>query len=484
MIHPSALLSTLVAVAAIAGSATWMRFVQRGLENVRATAEVEKPSNAPRPVTDLAPGGDFPEETAKLQRMVQQAQDQAQRLEQENKDLRDRLAREIESRTPPPKPTDLGARLEEMRQLKFKAVPSTATEPLADIQARLQQAVAAEIPEDASRLRTRAYQAMGFCSDPFDFRQVQQNLAAAQAVGFYDAAANQLIYQQDADLKRPDGRERLMTALIRVLQAQNFPAVQKLPLATDHDDAARALRSLALGENAFYRIQWNLKDDYPKNLDSGAPPDIPQPAYVPLFFNEEYKALVDAGQQFVETLMQKGPEAVAAAFARPPRSTSEIFHPELYSSPTPFVPVEVALSTAPVADKTPIFQNTAGEMAIHFMCRVSMNQELSATIAEGWAGDRYAIYEGPPEFGDHVYWKTAWRSAKDGKEFFDGMRRLLMQRHVVPWDKKFDQVRAFVVTDPHRAIRLRLSPDQQTVSLINATDPAFAEALDAAFPMP
>jgi hypothetical protein len=59
------------------------------------------------------------------------------------------------------------------------------------------------------------------------------------------------------------------------------------------------------------------------------------------------------------------------------------------------------------------------------------------------------------------------------------MRRVLMQRFAIPYQKEYDQPGAFVVDDPHRIIRLRISEDKLRVTLVNATDAKLAEILDA-----
>jgi len=77
-----------------------------------------------------------------------------------------------------------------------------------------------------------------------------------------------------------------------------------------------------------------------------------------------------------------------------------------------------------------------------------------------------------------VLWRTVWASEKDAAEFFDAMRRGLMQRHHIPWQKEYDSTPGqFRVDDPHRIIRLMQKGS--TVTLIDATDLGFASTLEA-----
>ena len=59
--------------------------------------------------------------------------------------------------------------------------------------------------------------------------------------------------------------------------------------------------------------------------------------------------------------------------------------------------------------------------------------------------------------------------------------RALMQRFSIPWKQEYDTAEGkFSVSDPRRIVRLSLGADGKTVTLLNATDPAFAAALETA----
>jgi hypothetical protein len=61
------------------------------------------------------------------------------------------------------------------------------------------------------------------------------------------------------------------------------------------------------------------------------------------------------------------------------------------------------------------------------------------------------------------------------------MRRVIMQRFSIPWRQSYDALPGeFRVDDPRRVVRLVLKAGGKTVTLLNATDPAFAEALGQA----
>jgi hypothetical protein len=431
----------------------------------------------PLPELGTASVGDGP--TGTLQKQVQQLEDQNQLLQKENQDLRQRLARELEAKTPPPEPASLAQRLAKLRKLDFITLPAFVAKPLGDIQDGVSSGIGAQISDEASTARSKAYQAMGFVPDQFDFRQAMQGTLGAQIITPYDQKSNTALFQDDADLKRVDGRDVVISAAHRALMTQHFAAANPLPVTTENDDAACAIRALALGETSYYRVAWTLQDDLVNLVDQGSSPTLAQPAYAPLFFTEQYKFCADQGKTFVETLLMKGNEPLLDnAYIRPPTSTAEVLHPDLYMANPPFKPVTISLPDASINGTGPYFKNVAGEYSIYLLFRQFVSADLALRISDGWAGDAYAVHQGPAQIGDHMVWKSAWRTPEDGTEFFDGMKRILMQRFTIPYQKEYDQPNAFVVSDPHRIIRLKISADKLSVSLVNATESAAADALD------
>jgi hypothetical protein len=319
---------------------------------------------------------------------------------------------------------------------------------------------------------------MNFVVDPFSYRDAMVNAMVNQAVASYDPKHNEASYQNDAELRRSDGRDRVVAAAHLALLHQNFPQTYPLPLATDQDDAACALRAVVLGDNTFYRIRWSLQDNL-VNLTERPPPGFPRQDYTPLYFSEQYKFCADQGKTFMDSLLQQaGPNPLGTLYERLPKSTAELLHPELYSATPPFQPQEIPAAVGEIEGAKLYFTNVAGEFSTDISFRYYMSPDLAVRIADGWAGDRYWVYAGEPEQGDHVLWQTRWRTPADGQEFFDGMRRVLMQRFTIPYQKEYDQPGAFVVDDPHRVIRVRLSADKLQVSVVNASDAQVAALLD------
>jgi hypothetical protein len=366
-----------------------------------------------------------------------------------------------------------------LRELKFTTVPKFTTKPLLEIQQKMMDDAAAQISPERAAARSKAWQAMGFIVDTFDYREGMSHLISTQITTYYDAAAQEVVYQDDADLRRKDGRDLLVAGAHRALIAQAFPSTHPVPLDSDQDDAAMALRALVWGDNTLNRIRWSLQDTMIDLSDNSPPPAAASQSHTPALFTEQYRFCADYGKDFMQTLQQEDLAAMNQVYQRPPQSTAEIIHPELYLAKPPFQPLPLKLADPKANGADPYFQNVAGEFMIEKLMLGKVSADLSTRIADGWAGDRYFVYAGDAAQGDHVLWFTAWRTPADGQEFYEGLRRMLPKRYAIPFQKEHEQGNAFIINDPNRYIRIRLSEDKLRVTLVNATERTMADALEA-----
>jgi hypothetical protein len=477
--HPGTLLTSLVSAAAVTGIWCWSQYetgrLRRGPEagSGRQAGSEASVSGATATV----------EAHALLQRQAAGLESRVGELEKENRELREKLAAALEASKPPPDPGTVANRIAGLRELEFRKLPEWVPTAPDEIVKQLTGARRASIDEGKAALRVRAWRAMGFVPDQFDFRDAAASLAAMKPYGFWDAETGRFHYQKDASLQRADSREQFAGALLPVLLAQNFPPAAQSWEATDNDDAARAALSLIYGDANFTRVRFSISDQMNTNYDKGQAPPAPPPSYnAPQFMGETWKWTEDQGNLFVQTLHGSGGlAAVNAAYQRLPQSTAEILHPDtLYLANPPFRPDEVELDRAPVRGKAPYFSNVAGELACYFLLRPWADVDFSTAASEGWKGDRYLVYPGADGRGDHVLWRSQWMTGKDAEEFHAALRRILMQRYSIPWQPEYDiSAERFAVNEPGRAIRI--VRQGAAVTLIDATDGSFAEALAAAF---
>lgn len=492
---PQKSLANLVAVAAVAGVILWREnYWQSRVHSPEGEAGGGNNAALSAPGTPTPPAGSgagnagasgglsddgLLEQNAGLQNMLVTQTEEMKNLQAKIVELQTAL----EAAKPPPSAEDLAKKFTAQRGLDFDPPVKFQPSSVEVILGKIQETVLSSLPEAAGEARARAAVAMGLTAEPFDYRAAMVSLASMTSGGFFQQESNTLLYREEASLLRADGRELLVSALAPALLKQ-FPLSRENHYDTANDDAAIAALSLINGDANSARVRFSITDQMALNLDrAGTPAPSPSSSSAPAYLSEIWKFTQDKGSLFAEAVIGKGGlTALNAAYSHPPQSSSEILHPEtLYLGGTPFVPLKIELPEPVVAGTAPYFSNVAGEFGSYIILRSWFDVDTATIAAEGWAGDRYLVWKGPEGFGDHVFWKTAWQTEKDAREFFDTLRKSLMQRFSIPWRAEYDAVPdRFTVQDPRRIIRLILNPVSKTVSLQNSTDPVFAAELEKA----
>ncbi len=141
------------------------------------------------------------------------------------------------------------------------------------------------------------------------------------------------------------------------------------------------------------------------------------------------------GYRFVRKLVKKTDDGewdfgrVDAAFRSPPLSTEQILHPKKYRGDEPDWPTQLEL---PDLCETlgPTYMraggNTLGEMLIRTLLgRYKVRGRRRKH--RGWDGDRIEIYRSKND-GAALLWMSVWDSAKDAREFGEGLRSIQTSR--------------------------------------------------------
>lgn len=390
----------------------------------------------------------------------------------------------------PPEPTleNIAARVTRLRKLDFKRPLQFVPAPFADIAQRTTENILQGISEDEGARRSRAYQAMGFVTEPIDYRWALSGLRNEQEGWFYDAPSARLYINEEASLKLPEARSRLVRALMEALLDQNYNLGD--PGLGDPHNADKAMAAFCVlgGDAQLVQLHYSLSDV--AGSEAGGSAGTPPPFYeAPIFMRERQNFPYDGGMVFHEAARQHpdsgSPGFLDRIYQRLPVSTAEILHPEeLYFSDTPFRPVDFQWDDLLVAGKEPLMSNVAGELNILLLMKVPLAPDQAADVANGWRGDRYLVYPADEPGKDHVFWRTSWATPEDARAFASAMQKSLTFRFSIPVQKKYLTDAGFLVDDPNRPLRIRTSVDGLTVQVVNATDEAFADALEAKFGMP
>lgn len=276
---------------------------------------------------------------------------------------------------------------------------------------------------------------------PYDMQQSVRDLMGEQAAGIYDPHSKQLFVKTDFPLESPMGQMVLAHEICHAFQDQNFSLLDMG--AEDADDSDRALAALAIAEGdatilmsehfAKYGNPLDLFRFLPSMLSmdqeklNAAPAAIQESLLFPYLdgmkFFQSLRGRLPGGAQRTGAY----PDAAwrMAVFKRPPLTTQQILHPELYLSQK--MPAKIAEPKAPGAAGKPTV-NVAGEFGARLLLTPMLGNVRAAKVAAGWNGDKVAVADAATGKRRLIRWATRWDSRQEADEFAAALEEALKAR--------------------------------------------------------
>ena len=121
--------------------------------------------------------------------------------------------------------------------------------------------------------------------------------------------------------------------------------------------------------------------------------------------------------------MEGGWDLVNAAYEKPPRSTEQVMHPEKYVCGEEPVAVKLSIEQ----HEKPLYSDTMGEYYILLVIATKLGLNKAQVAAQGWGGDRLALYYNHAIDMWSVYWNITWDSEQDAREFYQIFSDALME---------------------------------------------------------
>ncbi len=269
--------------------------------------------------------------------------------------------------------------------------------------------------------QSRLFVHLGLLPAGASLEQLELDLNAGQAIGFYDVDTKQLYLLSQSGDVGPEQRLTFSHEFTHALQDQNFGLANLAIDTVDQSDRDLARTALPEGDATLSMTQWavahmSVLDLASVSLSAASGPQTDQLDNAPAILREDLMFPYLDGLTFVEGVYARGGwAAVDKLYARPPSSTSQILHPALYSAG--IGPVAVALNAMPATLGTGwnlAFQDTMGELQLRVWLEGENPTDAQTTAADSaassWAGDRIGLYEGP-NGAWAVVLRTQWRSA-------------------------------------------------------------------------
>ncbi|HXM95809.1 MAG TPA: hypothetical protein VOA64_16415 [Candidatus Dormibacteraeota bacterium] len=284
----------------------------------------------------------------------------------------------------------------------------------------------------------RSAEAFGLVPKGFDLDSFMIDLLTEQIAGLYDPKAHEF-YIADW-IPVPDQRMVMAHELTHALEDQHFQIEAWVKAARPNDDAELARESVLEGSAMAAMIEYllqgtgqSLKDlpDIDPAMLVGDIGSTPAFKTAPPFLKDALVFPYFGGLTFSDTFLRReGWNSLPGIFAKPPISTQQILHPELYrsdKSPRPVTIPEIDKILGP--DWTKLEDNVMGEFGWKEVLKQFLGEERAKTLAAAWDGDRYVVYEQKRTKRLVLVARLQLASEEQAAKFFGQYAEVLEKKH-------------------------------------------------------
>ncbi|OYT70991.1 MAG: hypothetical protein CFK52_09260 [Chloracidobacterium sp. CP2_5A] len=308
----------------------------------------------------------------------------------------------------------------------------------------IQDFESSQTPEELAA-QSKMLVALALIPKDYSLREEMIRLLTEQIAGFYQPKTGEFVLTESLVSDDPDSqRIAIAHELTHALQDQHFDLRRFEKPAkgnSDRDVAARALiegdatvamlayafdgrldiRKMPLSIGALLETSGALSED-PKKTPAlvAAPKALKQLLLFPYA----------GGADFVQALLRDGGWArVSRAFTDLPESTEQILHPEKYFARER--PVAVALPDLTDAlgdDWRFVTDDVQGELGYRLILGKFIDEKRAKQAAQGWGGDRSALYERRSTGQLCLIQSTRWDAAAAAQAFFSAYAERTQRR--------------------------------------------------------
>ncbi len=284
----------------------------------------------------------------------------------------------------------------------------------------------------------RSAEAFGLLPKGFDLDAFMVDLLTEQIAGLYDPKAHEF-YIADwipiADQKMVMAHE-----LTHALEDQHFQIEAWEKAARPNDDAELAreavLEGSAMAAMVDYLLQGtgrSLQDlpDIDPSMLIGDMESTPMLKKAPAFLKDALIFPYLDGLNFSAAVLRPGGwSALPGVFAKPPASTQQILHPELYRSGKVAAPVPLpAMDKALGPDWTKLEDNIMGEFGWKEVLKQFLGETKATERSAAWDGDRYVVYEQKQTKRLLLITRVRLATDQEGGQFFAAYSEALEKKH-------------------------------------------------------
>jgi len=389
---------------------------------------------------------------------------------------------------------EIQAGIQGIRGLSFKHPVPLALETREQAETTLINDINHDYTDQQLQVDGQAGALIGLFPAGIDLKAEMVRLLKSQVAGFYDphgkrmimveGAANLGIWTNAAEflLQRDLVGEMLLAhEYTHALQDQHFGLEAALDEIKNNDDRSLALKSVAEGDATLAGFGYvagamdaatadqvtSRLEDLPSAF-AAETKDTPDGLSAPLIFQ------YSAGAKFVTYAFHRGGwRAVNALYRRPPQSSQQIMHPELYfDRPTPPDEIRLAGYAGTLAGWTEVDDNCIGELLLQVIVQRNLGKQAPAlALLDRWSGDRMLTMRKGAALT--VLWMLSFSDNRSAEQFaalyINLLDRLLGQSTAHRVDYRNNAVLVLIGESAHRFFEL--APAVWAASMIRRAPP-------------
>jgi hypothetical protein len=281
----------------------------------------------------------------------------------------------------------------------------------------------------------------GLIPKDYPLDQVLVKVLTEQIAGLYDPDSQEFFI---ADWTTPaDERSVMSHELTHALQDQHFHIDKWTEAAKPNDDGELARDAVIEGSAMAAMLDYELggkgsiRDlgDFDPAMLMGDMDSSPELSKAPKVLQDELLFPYLAGIRFTQHLLKAGngwPDFYKV-FEKPPASTQQIMHPDLYLQGVVPAKIELPATKGVVSsDWKKLDENNMGEFGVEEILKQFLAKNRSVTLADAWAGDRYAIYENPKNKRTLLVFRIRLASDAAAARFFGAYGEILEMKYDHP----------------------------------------------------
>jgi len=303
--------------------------------------------------------------------------------------------------------------------------------------------VTRSMQEDEDRAKryadVRTLETLGLLPKGYPLEQKLIALLTEQIAGVYDPKGREFFIA--AWTEAAEQRVIMAHELTHALEDQHFHIEQWSKAVKDNDDAGFARDAVLEGSAMIAMIDYLLRDSGTNFRDLGnfdpalLLGDVERSQElndVPLVLKDQLLFPYLAGAAFTAKALEAagGWPGLGRLFERPPASTQQILHPELYLRGVQPEAVQLpALGGIAPRGWKKLDENVMGEFGLNQIFKQFLGKERADDLAATWSGDRYAIFEQAPDGRTLLVIRVRLAGEADAARFFSGYSDLLERKH-------------------------------------------------------